>query len=810
MNGVGRSAHPVPGVPGPRETEDDVIELDRARARSRNETPESVDAVVADFDPADGAPEGSDPATTTLPGAPTTPDPTPTPAARRDHLDAAGVQALAASAGVSIGEANARRLARHVDGSADQLLELLETHDPETWQALDAPLPPTETALRQMRELLDTADEEVRRLVEACATIGRWSRVEEVAELADLEQPLPVVDRAVAHGVLQVRRAALRRLVGFPSRLARAAAYELMGVARQSELHARAAEIVTDPGAALQQRAMAVGGPDADIARDLDAWAAKCASEGAWERAGEAWLAASRMSVTEDEAAQRLISCMDAKISFGNLFEVLALTPELEPAPASPLREAVLGYHQLLLGHRDEAEVLLLRAWHQAPEEDRATRSVIAHRMTLHHLVDWNSAELVRWAERSIELADGSLPSVPSGLEAHTMLGLGLGGEGRSEEALAAYARVTRSVHVGAQGQRAMMGQGWLHLALDRVALAAHELDMSAPIAAWRGSTRVSLWSYGWLAHARLALGDLAAAQTAVDRALPILEETGQNVALPLVHWAGAQVASLRGDIPAAESHAARAAAVRSDYQGMHVAMAMARAQVSIAVGDYAGALRALEPLAQRKRHHGIDEPGFWPWHELYAVSLIAVGQTEEADRFLQPHEDLAAEREHRSTIARLASARGRVRFSRGDVAGGRESFEEALAMISDLPLSLLRARIQYAFGQALRRAGKRREAENELHNARRAFAAMGADGYVDKCDRELKAGTRSRDSESLTELTPQEQAVVELVVQGMSNREVAASLFISVKTVQYHLTRVYARLGVRSRAELTALHHGS
>ncbi len=86
-----------------------------------------------------------------------------------------------------------------------------------------------------------------------------------------------------------------------------------------------------------------------------------------------------------------------------------------------------------------------------------------------------------------------------------------------------------------------------------------------------------------------------------------------------------------------------------------------------------------------------------------------------------------------------------------------------------------------------------------------------GRRGYVDKCDRELKAGSRSRDSESLTELTPpQEQAVVELVVQGMSNREVAASLFISVKTVQYHLTRVYARLGVRSRAELTALHHGS
>ncbi|WP_169796224.1 helix-turn-helix domain-containing protein [Granulicoccus phenolivorans] len=727
-----------------------------------------------------------------------------------EHLDAAGVQALAAAAGISIPEANARRLARHVDGSAEQLLELLNTHDPETWQALDAPLPPTDSALQQMRTLLDEADEQVRRLVDACATIGRWSRVEEVAELAELEEPLPVVDRAVALGLLQVRRAALRRLLGFSSRLARAAAYELMGVARQSELHSRAAEILTDTGARLQQRALAIGGPDAEVAEAMDQWAAKCASEGAWERAGEAWLAASRMSVTEAEAARRLVSCLDAKVSYGNLFEVLALTPELEPAPASPMREAVLGYQQLLLGHRDEAGVLLRRAWEMAPEEDRAARSAIAHRLTLHNLVDWNCAELITWGRRAIELADGALPSVPSGLEAHTMLGLGLGGEGRTEEALAAYGRVTRSSLGGAQGQRAMMGQGWLHLALDRVALAAHELDMSAPIAAWRGSTRVSLWSYGWLAHARLALGDLSAAQAAVDRALPILEETGQNVALPLVHWAGAQIAALRGDIPTAERHAARAASVRTDYQGMHVAMTMARAQVFTAQGDYAGALRAMEPLAQLKRYHGIDEPGFWPWQDLYAVALIAVGQTDQADEFLRPHEALAAERGHRSSIARMASARGRIRFSRGDVAGGRESFESALAVISDLPLSLLRARIQYAFGQALRRAGKRREAEAELSHARRGFLAMGAQGYVDKCDRELKAGSRSRDSESLTELTPQEQAVVELVVQGMSNREVAASLFISVKTVQYHLTRVYARLGVRSRAELTALHHGS
>lgn len=78
----------------------------------------------------------------------------------------------------------------------------------------------------------------------------------------------------------------------------------------------------------------------------------------------------------------------------------------------------------------------------------------------------------------------------------------------------------------------------------------------------------------------------------------------------------------------------------------------------------------------------------------------------------------------------------------------------------------------------------------------------------MQRCERELKAGgvhaTRSGRHE--VDLTPQEDAVAALVVQGMSNREAAAELFISPKTVQYHLTRIYAKLGIRSRAELAAL----
>jgi DNA-binding NarL/FixJ family response regulator len=111
------------------------------------------------------------------------------------------------------------------------------------------------------------------------------------------------------------------------------------------------------------------------------------------------------------------------------------------------------------------------------------------------------------------------------------------------------------------------------------------------------------------------------------------------------------------------------------------------------------------------------------------------------------------------------------------------------------------------AFGQTLRRAGKRREADAVISAARDIYLALGATTYVRRCDRELRAaglGATRGDSDVLG-LTPQEEAVSELVARGLSNREVAAELYVSAKTVQYHLTRVYTKLGVRSRAQLAA-----
>lgn len=723
-------------------------------------------------------------------------------------LDGAGVQRVASRLGRAIDDHAAKRLARHTEGSTAAVAELLERFDPDQWRPPDTPLPATHAATRQIADALD-GHPAIRELVHACATIGRWCSVDDAAQVAGITTGAgDVLDEAVGAGVLVTRRAGMRVVVGFASRLLRAAAYEGMPVARQRDLHRRAGEVLSSPALRLAQRTLASAGADADLARDLEDFAVTCGEEGEWNRASRAWLAASRVSVTAQEARRRLTNCLDATVSDGYLYAARSIMAEVESAERRPEQDAAVGYYQMLLGHRDEAALLLEQAWDAAADAPAAVRSSIAHRLALHALVDWDGAALVRWGEKALELADGAVPSAPSGFEAHTMLGLGLGAQGRTPEAEDVYQRLTAAVGAGAQGQRALMGQGWLHLALGRTPLAAHELEVSAPMTVWRGSTRISLWALAWLAHARLALGDLAAAGGAVSRALLLLRDTGQAVAAPLVHWAAAQIAVLRGETDRAEQHAAAAASVRTDYQSMLVAATMARAVVLRGSGDHAGIVRAFEPLVRLDRHAGIDEPGFWPWHDTYATALIAVGELDAADAFLRTHEERAAARQHRSVMARLGAARGRLQFSRGDTDAGRDAFDRALALTTDLSMPLLRADIHLGYGQALRRLGKRRDAEAELQHARQDFVAMHAEGYVALCDRELKAGSRSRDSSSVTDLTPQEQAVADLVVRGMTNREVAENLFLSVKTVQYHLTRIYARLGIRSRSELTALWH--
>jgi DNA-binding NarL/FixJ family response regulator len=157
---------------------------------------------------------------------------------------------------------------------------------------------------------------------------------------------------------------------------------------------------------------------------------------------------------------------------------------------------------------------------------------------------------------------------------------------------------------------------------------------------------------------------------------------------------------------------------------------------------------------------------------------------------------------------ARLAEVHERLAAAQGNITAAQSAFQRGLAEIERLPLSYERALLELAYGQVLRRAGQRRAAASQLQAARERLSTLNARPDLERCDRELAAcglAPAKRSEFDPRRLTPQESAVAGLVATGVSNREVATELFVSIKTVQFHLTHIYAKLGINSRCELAA-----
>jgi DNA-binding NarL/FixJ family response regulator len=115
-------------------------------------------------------------------------------------------------------------------------------------------------------------------------------------------------------------------------------------------------------------------------------------------------------------------------------------------------------------------------------------------------------------------------------------------------------------------------------------------------------------------------------------------------------------------------------------------------------------------------------------------------------------------------------------------------------------------------YGEALRRARRRAEAREHLRAAFTTFGQLGASPWAERARTELRASgetARQRDPSTLDQLTPQELQIVRFVGQGATNRDVAAQLFLSPRTIDYHLRQVFTKLGISSRAELIRLHVG-
>ncbi|GAA0529010.1 helix-turn-helix transcriptional regulator [Saccharopolyspora thermophila] len=724
-------------------------------------------------------------------------------------LTPADVRTLAMlHAGRDLSEPTAHELAAHTGGNPRHVRDLLDELPAQTWQEWTAVLPAPRAVADEVSRALRSCAATTRAFVEAAAVLGRTVPVAAAARLAGIEDPVTALHEACERGLVATVPGRGLLVLSFPDPLVHAAVYTGLPPLVRHRLHGDAAEFAEDEADRLHHLVARTPAPDAALAAELDAFAVEQAALGAWAVAGRALIDASRLSPDRADRERRLVRAVDALVGAGDLGRASAFSAQIESLPTSPLRDAVLAYLAIQRGRPTEAELLLTRAWERCrPSGEPEVAALICQRRVLHSLSRWHGPDLVAWGRRAVALAD---PQDPSAVESEAIMGLGLAATGRIEQARETYRDVVARVSRGAQSQRVQMGKGWLDFALDDPQTARRELEIAVPTQFRMGSIRISLWAQAWLARTEFALGSWDEALQTVVRAAVQLAETGLELVRPLVHWTGAQINALRGDLEAAQAHLQQASASAHSYEVMLIPACLARAQCAEAQSDYEGVLRALEPVVQLWPRQGVDEPGFWPWQDVYGNALVMTNRVAEADEFLRPHEDLAADRGHRSTRARLGYVRGRICAAQGDLDAAKESFEAALAHLRTLPLPYERARVHFAYGQTLRRAGKRRDADVVLRRARDGFAALGATTYVERCERELKAGglRPKRSALDLTELTPQEQAVTELVAAGMTNKQVAVELFISVKTVQFHLTRIYAKLGIRSRSELAARFH--
>ena len=295
----------------------------------------------------------------------------------------------------------------------------------------------------------------------------------------------------------------------------------------------------------------------------------------------------------------------------------------------------------------------------------------------------------------------------------------------------------------------------------------------------------------GFYVHAgdlSLAAGLLAEAQS-LD--LGIRADTLPYVALRLAAWRG-QASTVQKLVEVMKRGA------RDRGEGCAIAAADYAASIlHNGLGQYELALDSAQNAA------AADEvaTSSWALYELVEAAARS-GQHDVASRAMDRLGECT--RASGTPWARGTEARSRALVEDGD--GAEELYREAIEWLGRTRMAAHLARARLTYGEWLRRVGRRVDAREQLRTAHDAFLSMGADGFADRAGRELDATgekVRKRRNVACDELTPQQLRVARLARDGRTNSEIAAQLFLSPRTVEWHLRQVYTKLGIRSRIQL-------
>jgi DNA-binding CsgD family transcriptional regulator len=592
--------------------------------------------------------------------------------------------------------------------------------------------------------------------------------------------------------------------------LVRSVAYRSASLQDRQGLHRALAEATDprlDPDRRAWHRAQAAPGPDEDVAAELERSAGRAQARGGLAAAAAFLQRAVTLTVDPARRADRALAAAQSKHQAGAPDTALEL---LAMAQAGPLDELQQARAELLRAQitfavtrgRDAPPLLLAAAKRLEPLDATLARETY---------LDAFSAALfagrlargggVREVAEAVLAADWGESSRRSPLACDLLLdGLAIlttQGYTAAAPTLKGALRAFRDEPMSEEDTLR-----WLWLAC-RIARALGDdaswdelTDRQVQLA--RSAGALSLLPIALIERfgVQLFVGDLEAAASLVAEAEAVVEATGSQLApqgaIALAAWRGREAEA------SALIEASRQEVERRGEGLWLIATEWASAVLFNGLGRYEDALAAAEQAAEDPHELGVST---WVPTEIIEAAVRS-GAPERAAGPLRRLQEIS--RAAGTDWALGVEARSRALLSDGEPA--ERLYHEAIERLGRTRVRVALARAQLLYGEWLRRQGRRMDAREQLRIAHQLYSSMGMEGFAERARRELQATgetVRKRSVETHGELTAQEMQIARLANNGLSNQEIGSRLFISARTVKYHLGKVFTKLDISSRAQL-------